>query len=131
MPSPTCPSRARWPPRKRDVAVPATKRDLSHTSALLGVDPKEGFSNEIRSGHCCSYPISDDRAWSLSWRICKATWLQEHCKRDSPDRRLARRRHQRDETIFGRVAGGVGNSGRDSEACAGPNGSRNRIGREA
>ena len=34
---------ARWSPRKRDVAVPATKRDLSHTSALLGVEPKEGF----------------------------------------------------------------------------------------
>jgi len=30
------PSRARWFPRKRDVAVPATKRDLSHPSALLG-----------------------------------------------------------------------------------------------
>jgi hypothetical protein len=25
------------------VAVPATKRDLSHASALLGVEPKEGF----------------------------------------------------------------------------------------
>jgi hypothetical protein len=59
-PSPTCPSRARWSPRKRDVAVPATKRDFSHASALLGVEPKEGFSNEIQSGHYGSYPISDD-----------------------------------------------------------------------
>lgn len=30
------------------------KRDLSHASALLGVEPKEGFANEIRSGHCDS-----------------------------------------------------------------------------
>jgi hypothetical protein len=45
---------------KRDVAVPATKRDLSHASALHGVEPKEGFANEIRSGYCDSCPISDD-----------------------------------------------------------------------
>jgi hypothetical protein len=65
------PSRARWFPRKRDVAVPATKRDLSHASALLGVEPKEGFSNENRSGHCGSYPISDGRARTLARRIWK------------------------------------------------------------
>jgi hypothetical protein len=29
-------------------------------SALLGIEPKEGFSNEIRSGYCDSCPISDD-----------------------------------------------------------------------
>jgi hypothetical protein len=50
--------------RLRDVAVPATKRDFSHASALLAVEPKEGFSNEIQSGHCCLDPTSDDRAWS-------------------------------------------------------------------
>src|SRR5208282_3919009 len=107
-PSPTCPSRARWSPRKRDVAVPATKRDLSHASALLGVEPKEGFSYKSRSGHCDSYAISDDRARSLSRRICKATGLQKHSKRDSPDRRLVRRRHRRDETIFGYAAASLG-----------------------
>jgi energy-coupling factor transporter ATP-binding protein EcfA2 len=63
----------------------ATKRDLSHASALHGVEPKEGFSYEIRSGHCCLNPPSDDRARSLSRRICKATGLQKHCKRDSPE----------------------------------------------
>ena len=40
------------------MAVPATKRDFSHASALLGVEPKEGFSNEIQSGHCDSYRTS-------------------------------------------------------------------------
>ena len=31
-----------------------------HSWKVLGVEPKEGFSNEKRSGYCNSYPISGD-----------------------------------------------------------------------
>ena len=41
-------------------------------------------------------------------RICKAPWLQEHCKRHPPDRRLVRRRPRRNEAIFGYAAAGPG-----------------------
>jgi hypothetical protein len=62
-----------WPFRQQN-GILATR------VSLLGVEPTEGFSNEIRSGHCCSYPISDDRARSFSRRICKATGLQNLAK---------------------------------------------------
>jgi hypothetical protein len=58
----------------------ARKRKGGYASALLGFEPKDGFSYEIRSGHCRSDPISDGRARSLARRICKATWLQNIAK---------------------------------------------------
>jgi hypothetical protein len=44
----------------------ARKRKGGYASALLGFEPKDGFSYEIRSGHCCSGPISDGAELGLS-----------------------------------------------------------------
>src|SRR5208283_4368482 len=69
---------------------------------------EEGFSYEIRSGHCGSYQISADRTRSFSRRICKAAGLQKHCKRNPPDRRHVRGQHRRNETVDGRAAASLG-----------------------